>query len=179
MSRLALVLAVAAGLGLPSAGSGQEAARRAPSAAEAREAFERLKGLVGEWEGRSVEPATGRLIDADARFVYRLTGAGTSLVELAYAGTAEEMLSVFFLDGERLMLQHYCSAGNQPRLELVGATPSELVFRFAGGWNVRADDDGHIHGARFVFTPDGTVESDWTWYAAGDEDHANRRVLRR
>lgn len=158
----------------------QEGARAiAAQPSPAREAFERLKALEGDREGPSTDAATGAVYLENARFEYRLSGGGSVLLERANAGTPEEMLSVFYLDGDRLVLQHYCSAGNQPRLELVRADADELEFDFAGGHNVDPAVDGHIHHVLFTFHPEGRVESLWSWYAAGKEDHVNRRVIRR
>jgi hypothetical protein len=68
------------------------------------------------------------------------------------------MLSVFHLEGDRLILQHYCSAGSQPRLELVRADSSGLFFDLTGGTGFDPGTDGHIHSARFIIGPD-RVES--------------------
>lgn len=158
--------------------AGQESAETRPSAIQARQAFARLSELAGTWVGPSSDAVTGaRLFDA-ARFEYRLTGAGTALTELANVGTSAEMLSVFFVNDDRLTLHHYCAAGNQPFLELTRATPTELVFELAGGRNLEPARDGHIHSVRFVFGP-GPVEGFWSWYEDGREDHVTRRILTR
>jgi hypothetical protein len=80
------------------------------------------------------------------------------------------MLSVFHLEGDRLILQHYCSAGSQPRLELVRADSSGLFFDLTGGTGFDPGTDGHIHSARFIIGPD-RVESYWTWFDGGRSDH--------
>ena len=50
--------------------------------------------------------------------VYKLTGAGSALVETQFPGTGHEMVSVYHLDGDDLRMTHYCAAGNQPRVKL-------------------------------------------------------------
>lgn len=142
-------------------------------------AFERLKTLVGRWEGRDIDVRTGQVRDDAAVAEYRLTSAGTALFEWLHEGSRDEMVSVFFLDGDRLVLNHYCAAGNQPRLELVSATPTELDFRAVGGSNLDPAVDGHISRVRFLFRADGEVESYWTWSEGGEPDHVNRHEFAR
>lgn len=147
--------------------------------AEAREAFERLKTLAGSWVGPAVDAATGEVHLERSRVTYRLTGAGSALTELANVATPDEMLSVFFVDRDRLLLQHYCTVDNQPLLELVEAGPGRLLFDLVGGRNLDPSVDGHIHRVRIAFPADGRLETLWSWFEAGEEDHVSRRVLRR
>lgn len=164
-------------LALAPAAGPRQAAPADTSASEAREALARLQALEGTWRGPSTDAASGAVYAPSSLFVYRLTGGGSTLTEHANAGTPEEMLSVFFVDDDRLLLQHYCSAGNQPLLELRRVTDEELVFELAGGHGFDASADGHIHRARFVFPAEAPAESYWSWYQDGNEHHVNRRVL--
>lgn len=177
----AICLMVAALLALPGAVVAQDAAAGSggrPSASDAREAFDRLLALEGVWAGRTSEAASGDVVFENARFEYRATGGRTALMELANVGTPDEMLSIFYMEGDRLVLQHYCSAGNQPRMQLVRADRSELLFDLVGGDNFDPASDGHIHRVRFTFAAGQPVESLWSWFEGGGEDHVARRVLR-
>jgi hypothetical protein len=148
------------------------------SAPDARDAFLRLKSLAGTWQGQGSDAASGAVFAPNSSAEYRVTGAGSVLTELANAGTADEMLSVFHLDGDRLILQHYCSAGSQPRLQLVRADSTGLWFDLTGGTGFDPAHDGHIHSARFIIGPD-RVESFWTWFDGGRSDHTARRLAHR
>ena len=86
-------------------------------------AFARLKGLTGEWEAK-VEGKTARL-------TYELTGAGTTLVEREGGDAHPEMMTTYHLNGSRLMLTHYCMAGNQPRMEARSFNPKTGELRFS------------------------------------------------
>src|SRR4051794_29447205 len=68
-------------------------------------AFERLRTLVGQWQGEG---------EGDERLTYELVAGGTALLERETAANRPEMLTVYHLDGNRLLLTHYCMAGNQP-----------------------------------------------------------------
>jgi len=95
-----------------------------------QEDFERLKALVGEWEGKT---EGGRVL----RVSYRLTAKDTVLIETWTLGPGRESMTVYHLDGPRLVATHYCPIGNQPRLELKPQAGSDtLVFEFVSGSNL-------------------------------------------
>jgi hypothetical protein len=125
-------------------------------------AFERLKALAGEW--RDAESPDRPSV------VYRVTGAGSALVETLMPGSEHEMVSVYHLVGEDLVMTHYCAVGNQPRLKLdrKASTADKLVFDFDGGTNVDPAVDMHIHGAVITFDEDPDhVKTEWTAWAEG------------
>ncbi len=151
---------------------------------EAKVAFKRLKTLVGSWEskisdehkdaaGKEHEAVKGKEHEenhpSDSPVTYKLTGAGSALVETQFPGMGHEMVSVYHLDGPELRMTHYCAAGNQPRVKLDRAksTPDELIFVFDGGTNLDPEKDMHIHGVRIKFEKDGRVISSWDGYANG------------
>ncbi len=111
---------------------------RAESSAE--KSYGQLKTLAGSWTGTN--SAGGRL---DVSF--RETSAGSALLNEVHVGKAdaEDMISMFHLDGSRLMLTHYCTAGNQPRM--VGhASPDgrTITFNFLDATNLPNQEDGHM-----------------------------------
>src|SRR5215469_17347143 len=71
--------------------------------------FSRLKILVGEWQADS---QTGK-----ARVTYELVSGGSVLVGHEKVENMPEMMTVYYLDGKRLLLTHYCMLGNQPRMQ--------------------------------------------------------------
>lgn len=155
-------------LAAPPAGAGQ--------AVDGKAAFESLKKLAGDWQGRITTP-DGKTTTAR----YELISGGTAVMETVFAGTSHEMRSVYHLDGADLVLTHYCATGNQPRMKLdpAASTPEKLVFQFAGGSNMDPAKDGHIHGGRLVFAADGKVESEWDFYQEGKQVGTNKLFLTR
>jgi hypothetical protein len=176
MSVVAGMIVVLGGVGL--AGAGDETP--AKGTVDVKATFARLKKLVGTWK---VElDATGKAADfkksvkkqKDAHggqevVVFKLTGAGSALVETQLPGHAHEMVSVYHLDGDDLRMTHYCAAGNQPRFKLDKARSrsDHLVFTFDGGTNLDVNKDMHIHGLEITFHEDGRVTSDWEGYMGG------------
>ena len=83
----------------------------------------------------------------------------------------QTMATTFQLDGDKLMLTHYCIAGNQPRM--VAAQYEEggrlVTFVFLDGTNLPSRDTGHMDKAVFRFIDDDHFTSRWTWYEKGQE----------
>jgi hypothetical protein len=167
MKRKAFCLSTFAGLAL----AGATLAAPAPAPLDAKTAFEKMKSLAGSWRGTI--PGHGDPAAVD----YRLTGNGTALVETLFPGTPHEMMSVYHLDGDRLVLNHYCAAGNQPnlRLDLARSTADRLQFVFDGGTSLDPAKDNHVHEGWIQFLPGGKLKESWTSFANGvaaGEPHA-------
>jgi len=141
----------------------------------AQQVFDQLKGLEGTWEG---EPeGEGKAAEAEAEaagmvtHAIQVSAAGTVVMETMGPGTEHEMINMYYLDGEDLVLTHYCAGGNQPQMRLNKAESSTdlLVFDFAGGTNLDPEVDNHIHSARLQLVDGDHMESVWKAYADGKE----------
>ena len=149
-------------------------AQSAP-APDAQAAFDRLKTLVGDWDGH-VTTTDGPA----ARVEFRLAGNGSALVERLFPGTDHEMVSVYHMAGSDLVLTHYCAMANQPRMKLVrGGREGELVFDFAGGDNVDPKTTVHMHGGRFMVKDKDSYEADWQVVGEGKPMGNNRFFMKR
>lgn len=140
-----------------------------PSAADA--AFDRFKALEGTWIGKADgEPTT---------VAYHVTGAGSAVVETLFPGTGHEMVSVYHKDGDRLVLTHYCAAGNQPTM-ITAPNPGtkSLLFEFDHGTNMKPTDE-HMHSVRFAFVDADHLESAWTSFKDGKAGHTVTFALER
>lgn len=129
----------------------------------ARIAFERLRGLQGNWIGTSTKgwSETTRLSV--------IAGGSTVLDSSADAHPGEAMATLFTMDGAELALTHYCVAGNAPRLvarrfEDDGRT---VTFEFTGGANLASRDVGHMDSVILRFVGDDEFRSVWSWYQDG------------
>jgi len=141
-----------------------------------KEALEIMKGLAGEWQGGASEPGKGPGVTV----VYRVTSAGTAVLETLFPGSDHEMVTVYYLDGGRLVLTHYCAMGNQPRMVLQkNSTPQDLVFEFVGGSNVNPRKDTHMHAARIRLESADTIAAEWTGYNGGKPAEVSKFQLTR
>lgn len=127
---------------------------------DAKAAFAKLKGLAGEWNATGDHPAT---------VVYKVTAAGSVVVEELFPESDHAMISVYHLDGDDLTMTHYCAAGNQPRMKLdrAASTPEVFVFAFNGGTNLDPAKDTHMHEQTMTFKDRDTIEAKYQGYANG------------
>ncbi len=146
-----------------------------PQALGARPAFERLKGLAGDWE------ETSRRGGGPLRVHYEVTPDGSVVIEIFDPGTVREMINVYHLDGpDRLLLTHYCALGNQPRMRLeTSSLPGELRFSFAGGTNLNPERDRHLRWEVVRLLGDKWIESEYAYYQDGKKVGSNTLILRR
>ncbi|MFO0985200.1 MAG: hypothetical protein U1E76_26305 [Planctomycetota bacterium] len=149
---------------------GAVATSRTPVKSDASDApaqLEKIKSLAGVWTGTGGHGEQALPIEVR----YRVTAGGTAVEEIEFAGTDHEMVTLYHLDGDRLMLTHYCTAGNQPRMIAEPWTQegdrSELRFAFRDATNLRSSDDGHMHAMVLKLATADRLESEWTFFAGG------------
>jgi hypothetical protein len=99
--------------------------------------FDRMRGLVGKWEG-TFQWSDGRAGPLQAS--YYLTGNGSALVEDLIMGDTPSMTTVYHLDGADLRMTHFCAAQNQPRLKAteIGADAKSGKFSLVDVTNAAA-----------------------------------------
>ena len=133
---------------------------KSSGAIDAKAAFARLKTLAGQWKSNG---------SSQDRLRYEIIAGGTVLVERDTADNRPEMLTVYHLDGSRLVLTHYCMAGNQPRMQAERFDPEtgELEFRFLDATNLANPGAGHMHNVRLRFVDNDHLDSVWQFYENG------------
>ena len=127
--------------------------------ADTAAAFARLKTLVGEWKTK----------DAKEALTYELIAGGTAVVERDGSAGRPTMLTLYHRDGNRLLLTHYCMAGNQPRMQAkpFDAGANELAFEFVDATNLSSAAAGHMHSATIRFVDADHIETEWQFYENG------------
>lgn len=129
----------------------------------AQQDFARLKAMAGDWEGLAPD---GTVM---GRWTYRVTAGGSALVETIFAGSEHEMLTVYHMEGDELVLTHYCVLGNQPHMHADADAPEGTIrFEATHVGNLGAETNPAMKQGTLVFHEDGTVSSTWNAFA-GDE----------
>lgn len=137
---------------------------------DAQKSFDQLKTLAGSWEGHmtTVPPQAG--VEGKLMHVaLRVTSTGNALMhEMTIAGRPDDPITMLYLDGDRLLLTHYCDAGNRPRMVGKMAPDGKTVeFDFLdldGGTQF-----GHMHHAVFTLIDANHHTEDWTYMMPGDK----------
>ncbi len=131
------------------------------AASDAQKSFEQLKSLTGSWEGKG---SNGQPIQV----AYRLTSNGSAL--MSEIKSEDDMVTMFNLDGERLLMTHYCGAGNQPRM-LATASPDgkSITFDFLDATNLASPAAGHMHHLVISMLDAHHHTEEWTFTDHGKE----------
>lgn len=130
--------------------------------------LEKLKGLVGNWEGAS-EWSGARTGGGKMDATYTLTGNGTAVVENLISEGKVIMTSVYHLDGPSVMMTHYCGVGNQPRLKASPdpANPGKLSFQLVDITNLATPDAPHVSAAQVSMESENDVSITFSFEAKG------------
>ncbi len=128
-------------------------------------ALDRLKALAGEWEAKGEDGAVL------TKTTYEVVAAGNSVMETIQFPDGNSMVTLYHHDGDRLMLTHFCMAGNQPRLVAKDPGPkaTELTFSFLDATNLRAPDESHLYGVTFAFQDAGHFKQNMIFKEGGVE----------
>jgi hypothetical protein len=143
---------------------------------DGQKSFDKLKTLAGSWQGPvTATPPQPDWGDKPVQVSLRVTSRGNALVhEMKEAGSPDDPtkydhpVTMFYVDGERLLLTHYCDAGNRPRMAAKISPDGKTVeFDFldvAGG-----TEYGHMHHALFTMIDANHHTEDWTYMEPGDK----------
>ncbi len=123
-----------------------------------------LKSLAGNWvrAGENGQP-TDQVVST-----FRVTAAGSAVMEVLFPGSDHEMVTVYYQDGDDLLLTHYCAAGNQPRMKCRGGSdPRHMVFDFVDATNMRSPQDDHMHAGTITIVDPDHLQTQWQGFSQG------------
>jgi hypothetical protein len=137
------------------------AATAALAQSDAQKSFTQLKSLTGSWEGKT---ADGKPLQVS----FQETAGGSALMSEIQGDHG--MISMIHMDGpDKLLMTHYCAAGNQPRMQAsVSPDGKTITFTFFDGTNI-APDAGHMQSMVLTMVDDNHHTEDWTFVAQGKE----------
>lgn len=149
-----------------SAVQAQDKPSSAAALSDAKKAFEKLKTLAGSWQGK--------IMDISISFTIRAASSGTAILHEGNTdggGPPNHEITMFYVDGDRLLSTHYCDAGNRARLEgkmspdgkkiefsfldVAGSTRGGLVKRMA--FNM-IDANKHVIEVTFIMPNGNPIE---------------------
>jgi hypothetical protein len=137
-----------------------------PAGQPPKAAFKQLQALAGNWEGKDSDGGA-------AKTRFEIVAAGTAVMEtISPTGMGmEDMLTLYSVDGDSIVLVHYCPTNNQPRMKATPGTGEvkELTFAFQGAGNLPSEETGHQHKLVIQFEDADHITETWTWRSRGKD----------
>jgi len=132
------------------------------SLTDAQRAFATIKNMPGTWEGKTSD---GHSVQVD----FKVTAAGSAVMSEILGH--EDMISMFHMDGpDKLLMTHYCSAGNQPRMQAsVSPDGKTIVFNFLDATNLATPDAGHMQRMVLTMLDENHHTEEWTFANHGQQ----------
>jgi hypothetical protein len=160
---------------------------------DAQNAFAKLKTLAGNWEGHAtMNPPLKEMDPGLMQISLRVTSRGNALVhEMSgkddpngkhkadpNSTDSDHPITLFYLDGDRLLLTHYCDAGNRPRM--VGkVSPDGKKVEFTFLDVAGATQHGRMDHAVFTIIDANHHTEDWTYLMPGNKPMQGHIELQR
>ncbi len=142
------------------------AALHAAAQSNPQKSFDAMKSLTGNWAGKNT-------MGDPIKVSYRITAGGSALlseIESSMNGQSDDMISMINLDNDRLLLTHYCSAGNQPRMAATASPDGKAItFDFVDATNLSSPEVGHMRRVVFTFLGADHHTEDWLFVDHGKE----------
>jgi len=141
----------------------------------AAQRFEDIKALAGKWRGYT-DDNKKEILDVE----FKLLSHGSAVVQIMMAGTNTEMLRVYNRDGDKVMLTHYCSLGNQSHMAAAPTTDKkQFNFVFVEGTNFTTKDDMHLHNVSLTIKNDKELLETYEMFDAGFKTDSGKLTLKR
>jgi hypothetical protein len=138
--------------------------------------FERMKSLVGTWTGKTELPGQG-LVDLTVQ--YRLLAGGSVLEERCFQGTPGEMITMYYDQGNKLAMTHYCALGNRPAMTLASSNAKSLTFDFDAACGIDPTKESHMHAMTLRFDDADTITTTCKAIMDGKETEPHETTLKR
>ncbi|MBC8356957.1 MAG: hypothetical protein H8E66_33720 [Planctomycetes bacterium] len=131
---------------------------------EGSEELQQIKGLVGIWVGE-MDHGQG---PQKVQIVYRVTAAGSAVMETFNPGTPMEMVTMYHDQKGKLAMTHYCMLGNQPRMRLVRASDKKLALDLVKNSDIK-EDEPHMNALTIDFLDANRIRHTWGCCQGGDK----------
>jgi hypothetical protein len=128
---------------------------------DAHKSFDLLKSMEGNWTGKNQQGES-------VQVTFRSTAGGSALMSEIHGHGPEDMVTMFHMDGDRLLMTHYCGAGNQPRMKVISSDTKSVSFEFVDGTNI-GPGDGHMQHVTFTEPDADHHVEEWVFLDHGKE----------
>ena len=128
---------------------------------------ETLLGAVKQLEGRWTIEGEGGPGETE----FHVSSAGSAVREVMFPGSPHEMTNMYALDGNALVMTHYCAGGNQPRMRATRLADGRIAFEADGVSDLGAPDEVYMGEMTLVLVDPDHVEQHWRAFQGDQLDH--------
>jgi len=111
------------------------------SESDAQKVFEKMKPLAGSWEGS--------IMGRSVQVTISLVSGGSAIMHDFIFNKRGSEITMFYVEGDRLLVTHYCEAGNRSRME-GKMSPDGKSIEFSFLDVVGTTQRGFVKGMRFT-----------------------------
>jgi hypothetical protein len=123
--------------------------------------FNQIKSLNGKWSVQGKDENMKGEID------FAVSSNGSIVREIMFPGTPHEMTNIYHLDGQSVVMTHYCAMGNQPMMRATKGSAKEIPFHFAGVSNMTSEKENYMGDMTLAFKDKDHVSESWRDYKEG------------
>jgi hypothetical protein len=123
--------------------------------------FNQIKTLNGKWSVKGKDENMKGEID------FAVSSNGSIVRETMFPGTPHEMTNIYHLDGQSVVMTHYCAMGNQPTMRATKGSTKEILFHFAGVSNMTSEKEGYMGDMTLAFKDKDHATEIWRDYKNG------------
>ncbi len=136
----------------------------------AAQALEKIKSLEGSWQTATTEGAA-------VKITFRKVAGGSAVMEEMSYGN---MVTVYHLDGDKLVMTHYCAGNNQPHMGSKGLSSdgNSIDFDLQGVGNLADPKGMHMSDLVIRFVDADTITERWTHSAGGRNEPMEFKITR-
>ena len=141
------------------------------SQSDAQKAFEKLKTLAGSWQGS--------VMGMSFQATIRVTSSGNAILhEATSSARPDDPITMIYVDGDRLLLTHYCDSGNRPRMEgKISPDGNSVEFNLVD--ITGSTQRGFMNHVAFTIVDANHHNEESTWMLPGNKPMTVQAVMQR
>jgi hypothetical protein len=115
--------------------------------------------------------------EGPATIEFEVIANGSAVREVMFPDTPSEMTNMYTLDGNTVVMTHYCAGGNQPHMRASGWEDGKLALQSDGVSDLKAADELYMGQMTLVWVDDDHVEEHWGSMVGGVANDEHTMVM--
>lgn len=134
--------------------------------------LDKLRSLAGSWSGTKDDGKT-------VKVSYEVVSNGSAVMERIAGEGEPDMVSMYHMDGDQLIMTHYCAVANQPRMRAQSTSEDGVIaFKMFDITNLAKESDGHMAKLKITLKDADHMQHLWTFAKDGQEMDTTFKLTR-